>query len=253
MSDQFWLTKAQLKRIESHFPKSRGVPRADDRRVVSGIIHVIRNGLRWRDAPAGYGPHKTLYNRFVRWSRMGIFHRILACLAAEGGPPDLLMIDSTHLKVHRTAASLLKGGDSPRCIGRTKGGLNSKLHAVCDGTGRPIILLLTEGQMSDHKGASLIFHALPDAEALIADKGYDSDAFRRALADRGISPCILPREKRRSPAPHCKTLYKQRHKVENMFAKLKDWRRLALRYDRCAHTFFSAICIASTVIFWLGK
>lgn len=110
MSDQFWLTKAQLKRIESHFPKSRGVPRADDRRVVSGIIHVIRNGLRWRDAPAGYGPHKTLYNRFVRWSRMGIFHRILACLAAEGGPPDLLMIDSTHLKVHRTAASLLKGG-----------------------------------------------------------------------------------------------------------------------------------------------
>ena len=105
MSDQFWLTKAQLKRIESHFPKSRGVPRADDRRVVSGIIHVIRNGLRWRDAPADYGPHKTLYNRFVRWSRMGIFHRILACLAAEGVRPDLLMIDSTHLKVHRTAAS----------------------------------------------------------------------------------------------------------------------------------------------------
>ncbi len=113
ISDQFWLTKAQLKRIEPHFPKSRGVPRADDRRVVSGIIHVIRNGLRWRDAPADYGLHKTLYNRFVRWSRMGIFHRILACLAAEGGPPDLLMIDSTHLKVHRTAASLLKGGIHP--------------------------------------------------------------------------------------------------------------------------------------------
>ena len=91
----------------------RGVPRADDRRVVSGIIHVIRNGLRWRDAPADYGPHKTLYNRFVRWSRMGIFHRILACLAAEGEPPDLLMIDGTHLKVHRTAASLLKGGILP--------------------------------------------------------------------------------------------------------------------------------------------
>ena len=73
------------------------------------------------------------------------------------------------------------------------------------------------------------------------------------LGDRGISPCIPPREKRRSPAPHCKTLYKQRHKVDNMFAKLKDWRRLALRYDRCAHTFFSALCIALTVIFWLGK
>ena len=116
MSDQFWLTETQLKRIEPCFPKSRGVPRRDDRRVVSGIIHVIRNGLRWRDAPVSYGPHKTLYNRFVRWSRMGIFHRILACLAAEGGPPDLLMIDSTHLKVHRTTASLLKGGIHPATL-----------------------------------------------------------------------------------------------------------------------------------------
>ncbi len=110
MSDQFWLTEAQLKRIEPHFPLSHGVPRVDDRRVVSGIIHVIRNGLRWRDAPEVYGPHKTLYNRFVRWSRMGIFDRIFANLAAEEGPPDRLMIDSTHLKAHRTAASLLKGG-----------------------------------------------------------------------------------------------------------------------------------------------
>jgi len=113
MSDQFWLTKAQLKRIEPFFPRTRGIPRVDDRRVVSGIVHVIRNGLRWRDAPAVYGPHKTLYNRFVRWSRMGIFDRIFANLAAESGPPDRVMIDSTHLKAHRTAASLLKRGFTP--------------------------------------------------------------------------------------------------------------------------------------------
>lgn len=110
MSDQFWLIKARLKRIESFFARTRGVPRVDDRRVVSGIVHVIRNGLRWRDAPTGYGSHKTLYNRFVRWSRMGIFDRIFANLVAESGPPDRVMIDSTHLKAHRTAASLLKRG-----------------------------------------------------------------------------------------------------------------------------------------------
>lgn len=110
MSDQFWLTEAQLTRIARYFPKSRGVPRVDDRRIVSGIIHVIRNGLRWRDAPAVYGPHKTLYNRFVRWSRTGVFDRIFANLAAVSEPPDRVMIDSTHLKVHRTAASLLKRG-----------------------------------------------------------------------------------------------------------------------------------------------
>jgi transposase len=228
MSDQFWLTKAQLKRIEPFFPPTRGIPRVDDRRVVSGIIHVIRNGLRWRDAPAVYGPHKTLYTRFVRWSRMGIFDRIFANLAAESGPPDRVMIDSTHLKSHRTPASLLKKGDSPRLIGRTKGGLNSKLHAVCDGAGRPVIFLLTEGQMSDHKGAALIYPMLLDAETLIADKG-------------------------RLPATYCKTLYRQRHKVENMFAKLRDWRGISMRYDRCAYTFFGAICIAATVIFWLGQ
>jgi len=131
--------------------------------------------------------------------------------------------------------------------------LNSKLHAVCDGQGRPIIMLLSEGQMSDHKGAEMIFPALPDADALIGDKGYDSDAFRAALIEREITPCIPPRAKRRSPATYCKALYKQRHKVENMFAKLKDWRRISTRYDRCAHTFFSAICIAATVIFWLNQ
>jgi transposase len=79
--------------------------------------------------------------------------------------------------------------------------------------------------MSDHKGAALIYPMLPDAGTL---------AFREALAGRGITPCILPRAKRQLPATYCKTLYRQRHKVENMFAKLKDWRRISMRYDRCA-------------------
>jgi transposase len=108
MADLFWLTKTQIERISRYFPLSHGVPRVDDQRVVSGIIHVIRNGLRWRDAPAEYGPHKTLYNRFICWSRMGVFNRILAGLAGRKGQPDRLMIDATHLKTHRTAASLLK-------------------------------------------------------------------------------------------------------------------------------------------------
>jgi len=97
-------------RIKRYFPRPHGVERVDDLRVVSGIIYVIKNGLRWRDAPEGYGPHKTLYNRFVRWSRLGVFNKIFAALVKEGGPPDRLMIDATHIKAHRTAASLLKKG-----------------------------------------------------------------------------------------------------------------------------------------------
>jgi transposase len=124
---------------------------------------------------------------------------------------------------------------------------------VCDGEGKPLVLLLTEGQMSDHKGARLILDALPPAQSLIADRGYDSDWFRQALIDRGTTPCIPPTKCRKRPIPYDKMLYQQRHKVENMFAKLKDWRRIATRYDRCAHTFFSAICIAASVTFYLKE
>ena len=116
----FLLTTAQVRRLSPHFPLSHGIARLDDRRVLSGIIYVIRNGLQWRDAPAAYGPHKTLYNRFVRWSRMGVFDRIFAALSAEGGPPERLMIDSTHLKAHRTAASLLKRGLFPAVSGEPR-------------------------------------------------------------------------------------------------------------------------------------
>ena len=120
MVDLFWLSQAQMRRIERHFPLSHGVARVDDRRVISGIIFVIRNGLRWRDAPKAYGPHKTIYNRFIRWSRLGVFNRIFAELAAKGGKPARLMIDATHLKAHRTAASLLKKGLFPDVSGARK-------------------------------------------------------------------------------------------------------------------------------------
>jgi putative transposase len=113
MSHVFFLSEAQMRRIEPFFPLSHGIPRVDDRRVISGVIFVIRNGLRWRDAPKEYGPHKTIYNRFVRWSRLGVFNKIFAALAAEAGKPKRLMIDATHLKAHRTAACLLKKGLFP--------------------------------------------------------------------------------------------------------------------------------------------
>lgn len=114
---------------------------------------MIKNGLRWRDAPAEYGPHKTLYNRFIRWSRLGVFNHIFSHLTAEDEPPDTLMIDATHLKAHRTASSLHKKGCTPPYRADKRGGLNSKLHAIVDGLGRPIMMCLTEGQTSDHIGA----------------------------------------------------------------------------------------------------
>ncbi len=113
MRDLYWLSEGQLALIQPYFPPSRGVSRVDDRRVISGIIFVLKRGLQWRDAPAEYGPHKTLYKRFKRWSRLGVFDQIFVALASQDGPPDQLQIDATHLKAHRTAASLLKKGMFP--------------------------------------------------------------------------------------------------------------------------------------------
>lgn len=116
----FLLSERQMARIAPHFPLAHGVARVDDRRVVSGIVYVIRNGLQWKDAPTAYGPHKTLYNRFIRWSRMGVFDRIFAALAGEGPKLERIMIDATHLKAHRTAASLLKKGLFPAASAEPK-------------------------------------------------------------------------------------------------------------------------------------
>ena len=197
-------------------------------------------------------PYKTLYNRFLRWSRMGVFNNIFTELVKTAGKDGRLMIDATHFKAHRTAASLLKKGLFPAVSDARRAGLNSKLHAVCDGHGRPLAMALTEGQVSDYKGATLLMDALLEAGELLADRGYDADWFRDALLTRGITPCIPPKKNRKRPISYDKNLYKQRHKIEIMFGRIKDWRRIAMRYDRCAHTFFSALCLAASVIFYLN-
>ena len=112
--DCFWLDERQFARLEPHLPTdTRGKPRVDDRRVISGIVHVLKSGCRWIDAPGVYGPRKTLYNRFVRWAAKGIWVDIFHALASAGGPPAEVLIDSTAVKAHRCASGG-KGGNSRR-------------------------------------------------------------------------------------------------------------------------------------------
>jgi transposase len=105
--------------------------------------------------------------------------------------------------------------------------------------------------VSDFNGAAIIAQHLPAAKILIADKGYDADWFREFLALRGIEACIPPRSCRKADTPFNRATYRLRYKIENMFARIKDWRRVATRYDRCAHAFLSTITIAATVSYWL--
>ena len=144
MSDLYWLTDEQMARLEPYFPKSHGKPRVDDRRVLSGIIFVNRNGLRWRDAPAAYGPHKTLYNRWKRWSRMGVFATIMTELAAQAQETEIVMIDGDranamrssepdhHAKAHRTASSpaVQKGGADVQRVDLDATGATIRMRAM---------------------------------------------------------------------------------------------------------------------------
>ena len=113
MEDPLLLSEAQMRRIEPYFPLSHGIPKVDDRRIVSGIVYFIKHGLMWNGAPKVYGPHKTIYNCFMRWSGLGVFNRTFAELAGKAGEPDRIMIDATHLEAHRAAASFLKMGLFP--------------------------------------------------------------------------------------------------------------------------------------------
>ena len=129
--------------------------------------------------------------------------------------------------------------------------MNTKLHAVTDTSGRPIRFFITAGQVSDYTGAMALLSSLPNAEWLLADRGYDADWFREALSDRGTRPCIPGRKSRKQTVRYDTRRYKRRNRIERMFGRLKDWRRVATRYHRCPKVFLSAIALAATVIFWL--
>ena len=129
--------------------------------------------------------------------------------------------------------------------------MNTKLHAICDSQGRPLNLFVTAGQVSDYMGARALLSSLPSVKWLLGDRGYDADWFREALQDKGIRACIPGRKQRKIPVKYDKRRYKRRNRIEIMFGRLKDWRRVATRYDRCPRVFLSAIALAAIVIYWL--
>ncbi len=136
-------------------------------------------------------------------------------------------------------------------MGRTKGGLNTKLHAICDCRGRPISLFVSAGQGRDYIGTAALLDSLPKVDWLLGDRGHDADWFRDALKDKGIRACILGRKPRTEIVKYDKRRYKRRNRIEIMFGRLKDWRHVATRYDRCQKIFLSAIAVAAVVLFWL--
>ncbi len=136
-------------------------------------------------------------------------------------------------------------------IGRTAGGRATKIHAVCDERGRPWSLVVTAGNVADISAAKQCIESLPPSRELLADKGYDADALRNLLAERGTIAVIPPMRHRRIQYPYDRATYNKRNMIERMFCRLKDWRRIATRYDRKIQTFLAAITIAAIVSWWI--
>jgi len=230
--------------IEPLLPiKPRGVPRIDDRRVLNGIFWVLRSGAPWRDLPERYGPHTTCYNRFVRWRKAGIWDRPMdAIMAAHDS--DIQIIDSTSVRPPAGRGGKKEGG-TDHCLGRSRGGLTTKIHVVVDAQGLPIRLGLTAGQAHDGQIADTLLDHLGPRTIVLADKAYDADRIRDLIQEQGATPNIPPKSNRRWKPCFSKRLYRERNLIERFFSKLKHFRRIATRYDKLAANFLAMVQLAS--------
>ena len=192
---------------------SRGRPPKDDRLMVTAMFFILRTGIPWRDLPARFGPWSSVYTRFRRWCAAGRFARILA-LVARNAKGQLRYVDCSHIKLHQADANP-RGGQSAQAIGRTKGGINTKLAAIVERHGRAVALGLAAGQR----------HDLYAVEPLL--------------------PCL-----RRRPAAFHRGYYRRRHHVENFFCRLKRHRRISTRYEKLALTYLAFVQFAA-VLNWL--
>jgi transposase len=253
----FWLSDEAWAAIEPHLPRNQpGARRVDDRRVISGILHVLKVGCRWCDCPTDYGPSTTVYNRFNRWSRRGFWLKLLDALVDAGAVTKNTAIDSTyvhrqHLRQGAAGRVRCKKGRSAQAIGRSRGGWTTKVHALTDIIGRPYALMLTAGNVSDVKAAPALLKQTGRMRYLLADKGYDADQLRRSLRDAGAVPVIPGRRSRKRAICYDKERYRGRYLIENAFCRLKDFRRVHTRYDKLAANFLSGVALATAMAFWL--
>ncbi|MDP9196221.1 MAG: IS5 family transposase [Pseudomonadota bacterium] len=236
---RFELTDKEWSLIKPLLPdRPRGVARVDDRRVLNGIFYILRTGSPWRDLPERYGPYTTVYNRFNRWAKAGVWLRVAQ------SPQSMQMIDSSIVRAHLHAAGGKKGGPD-NAIGRSRGGLTSKIHAAVDETGMPLRILLTAGQASDKAAVPELIATLKPGRDLVADRGYDWMALVELVRKRGGATHIPTQRDRKTQRSVSPAIYRQRNVIERFSNKLKHFRRIATRYDKLASNFLAAVLLGS--------
>lgn len=231
--------------------RSRGGRRpVDHRKVLDAVLWVTRTGLAWRDLPAGLGNWNSIHRQYRRWTESGVWDVILAALTeSDVSDNTVQMIDSTIVRAHQHAAGG-RGGIHRNSIGRSRGGLTTKIHTRTNAEGLAIGFCLTPGQASDMTSyVDLMNEMAPDPITMLADKGYDSDAIRADLERRGADPVIPTKSNRKIQIPVEKVTYALRNRIERFFNKLKHSRRVATRYDKLESSFLGFVQLA-TIRIW---
>ena len=232
----------------------RGRPGSDDRLFDEAILYIARTGTPWRDLPADFGPWQTVYKRFRRWEANGLWEKVWIQLQnAHLAVGEAVFIDSSYCRAHQHAAGAEKknGGPSAQALGRSRGGFSTKIHLGCLDETHAISIVLTPGQTHDAKGFIEVFDGLPSGHQLstgVMDKGYDSDTIRQQLIEHEIQPVIPPKSNRTGQIDYDKEVYKQRNKVERFFGRIKQFRRIATRYDKLATTFLAFIHLVAAYV-----
>ncbi|NEN82437.1 IS5 family transposase [Paenibacillus elgii] len=230
--------------------KQGGRPAKDNRTMLNAMLWIARTGAPWRDLPEYYGSWKSVYTRFRRWQMAGVWDQILEHVSIE---PDFenVMIDATVVRVHQHGAGA-KGGSNFQAIGRSRGGLTTKIHAIVDALGNPLRFELTGGQSHDCvTGYEMLMSMELAGTNVLADRGYDTNAILNLLQDQHANP-VIPSKKSRRFQRHCdRWLYKERHGVECFFNKIKHYRRIATRFEKLACTFKAFLTLVSIMI-WMA-
>ena len=227
-----------------------GANARNNRLFIDAVLYRYRTGIPWRDLPEVFGTYKNVQRRFSRGAKKGLWHHLLSLLT-EDADEEYVLIDSTLVRAHHHSSGAVGRDQEAQAIGRSRGGLTTKIHARVDALGNPTGFFLTPGQVHDLAGADILLTDLT-TDAVIADKAYDAnDRVIHPLEHAGIQVVIPPRTSRKTGRDYDRDLYKARHLIENFFCKLKHFRGIATRYDKLSRNFLAALQFVAILI-WLN-